>query len=178
MPKSAKVLPIIITCLLLGASGFSGVSGAEVSAQDEAQVSGDWRIVCDTAESARRCSMVQHLTLKESGDTVLQMVIGHIANQDRPVALITAPLGVNLPAGLDVVVDKGKAQHYAYEFCDSSGCRVAFPLDKATLRAYRRGRYAHVTIANRQRNKITVPVSLKGFSKGIERLRADAPSTP
>lgn len=146
--------------------------GVQAGAEEEAVQYGDWSGRCAQGDQGRVCNISQHLSLKESGEPLLRITIGRIPDQAQPVALLAVPLGVYLPDGVDIRVDEGKPKNYTYDYCDNSGCWLAYPLDQALLRAYKRGRYAKVSFANRQRDKITVPVSLKGFTKGIASLDA------
>ena len=66
-----------------------------------AKTFGDWKIRCNSATGApSKCQMFQNVVVKESGRTIMQMIVGYIDDVPSPLGVITLPLGVYLPMGL------------------------------------------------------------------------------
>ncbi len=57
-----------------------------------------------------------------------------------------------------------------YQFCDQSGCTAAAVITKEFLAALNKEIQAVVKYVNMERKAIGIPVSLIGFSKGIEKI--------
>ena len=137
-----------------------------------AQIFGDWRIHCNSATGApSKCQMFQNVIVKETGQPVLQMMVGYIRDVPSPVGVVTLPLGVYLPQGLTLQVDDGQTYEMAFEFCSAKGCRVRFSIDDALLSTFKDGSTAKFKSYNNMRKPVRIPVSLKGFTAAIGHLR-------
>ena len=115
--------------------------------------------------------MFQNVFVKETGQPILQMVIGYINDVPSPVGMVTLPLGVYLPQGLTLQVDKGQTYEMAFEICSAKGCRVRFSIDDALLGTFEGGTTAEITSYNTVRKPVRIPISLKGFTAAVGQLR-------
>lgn len=137
-----------------------------------AQKFADWRIRCNSATGApSKCQMYQNVVVAETGQPILQLVVGYIRDLPSPVGVITLPLGVYLPEGLTLQIDRGQTYEIAFEICKARGCRARFSIDDALLGTFKAGNTAKVTSFNSVRKPVRIPVSLQGFSAAIARLR-------
>ena len=137
-----------------------------------AKIFGDWRIRCNSATGApSKCQMFQNVVVKETGQPILQMVIAYINDVPSPVGVVTLPLGVYLPQGLTLQVDKGQTYEMAFEICSAKGCRVRFSIDDALLGTFKGGTTAEITSYNTMRKPVRIPISLKGFTAAVGQLR-------
>ena len=143
------------------------------SAQNpHAKIYGDWRIRCNSATGApSKCQMFQNVVVKETGQPILQMVVGYLADVPSPVGVITLPLGVYLPQGLTLQIDKGQTYEMAFEICSAKGCRVRFSIDDTLLGVLKGGSTAEITSYNAGRKPVRIPISLKGFTAAVGQLR-------
>ena len=132
------------------------------SANDPADPSkfGDWQVVCDDGG----CRLAQSIVTAETGAALLLV---RIFAGDPPTAILTAPLGVFLKTGLIVKVDRNRARAYAFEICDDLGCHAGVTLDADLVREFQRGLTAEITFFDGNQNKVSLPVSLVGFTDGF-----------
>ena len=131
----------------------------------------DWQLACEHSDRGQQvCHIAQQLSLKSNGETVLVVQVGYLPGGAQPVALLQVPLGVSLPPGLMLQVDAGKIYRWPYESCDAGGCAVTISLGDELVNALQAGKTAYVIMAERNRQGLRVPVSLKGFSAGLAAL--------
>ncbi len=160
------------TVTALVALGFTAPSFATPTATDGQQFK-DWVASCPKVEGSDevRCFIFQNLSIRESNQPVLSIRVGIVRGTEQPAALLTVPLGVFLPVGMEVRVDAGEPTRVAYQVCNQGGCIAALPLDEARIKAFKSGQKANVKFEDGRRQPVTVPVSLSGFTAGFEALR-------
>lgn len=158
----------LLACLLVG--GLFTASAHAVKTGDQFT---DWVVACEqpNEEIPELCHIFQNLTLKEEGVRVLHVQVGFIPDKAHPVAIFTLPLGVALPPGIRLKVDEHEPVNFPIEVCVQDGCRAGLELTPDRLNMMKRGNKANVTFANIQRQGLTVPVSLSGFTAGVNALR-------
>lgn len=164
--------------LLIVLFGSFSVQAAETRRDDF----GDWGFVCSKAEEAgsrESCNLFQTALLNagQDGDEsqpqrLLLTRIGYLGETERPLLLVTAPLGILLPQGISVTVGEGEPVRFAVQRCDAGGCLGFTAMTDELLEAFRKGSKAQVTFHDAQRRAINVPLSLKGFIKGMAELKA------
>lgn len=163
----------IRTCLFAFLIAAAGLSAAPAVGQNpHGKIFGDWRVRCNSAAGApSKCQMFQNVVVKETGQPVLQAVVGYIENVAPPVGVFTLPLGVYLPPGLTLQVDKGQTYEMAIEMCGRNGCRVRFSIDDALLGTFKAGSIAEVAFHSGNRKPVKIPLSLKGFTAALGQIR-------
>ena len=132
----------------------------------------DWTLRCGPVGATARptCYIYQDLLLKHDKQPLLHMAVGYLTSANRPMVLLTLPLGVSLPAGVSVRVDNGPAKRLRYERCEANGCLAPMALSDELLRSLKAGREARVAFFDGARREISVPVSLLGFTAGFNAL--------
>ena len=88
------------------------------------------------------------------------------------VAIVSTPLGVYLPTGLELKIDGRKPKRAAFETCNLSGCHAGFALAGTLLKALSSGNELVVTLKDTKATTVPVKVSLKGFAPGLRALAA------
>lgn len=147
---------------------------AAQSAVQEGQNFKDWKVQCDvvdTQSGEKRCHLFQNITLKDSGEIVMQIAIGYLPNDNNALALITLPLGIALEPGINVEIDKRPAKKAAFKRCEQAGCIVGFVVDKNLLAKFLAGSKLYVTYHDASNRPIEVPASLQGITAGLSALR-------
>jgi len=135
----------------------------------------DWTYECGGERlKDEECFIKQNIFSQESRMHLLR-VVGYLGPDDSLRLFLTTPLGIYLPAGIVFnIVRKGKGgEEYKtpIRVCKTGGCRAFIPLDKKQIWAMKMGSQVKVTyLDNNTRKKITVEVSLAGFTKGLEAL--------
>ncbi|MCZ7447869.1 invasion associated locus B family protein [Agrobacterium rhizogenes] len=146
----------------------------------EARRYGDWELVCKPqaeagAQKADRstCRLQQAQAVNGGKDIVF---LFNIARQGKQrVAIISTPLNVYLPAGLELKIDNGQTQRVIFETCNISGCHAGFALNGQLLAALRKGNVLAVGLKDTKATTIPLKVSLNGISAGIDALDAVSP---
>jgi invasion protein IalB len=163
---------LVFVALIAIASGLAASLSPAAAQNPHGKAFGDWRIRCNSATGApSKCQMVQNVIVKDSGRPILQSVIGFIDDAPNPIGVFVLPLGIYLPAGLTLQIDKGQIYEMSLEICGQKGCRVRFSIDDALLRTFKNGNVAEVGFQTGLQKPITVPLSLKGFTAAIGQLR-------
>ena len=145
-------------------TGVSNAAWAKAKAGDRI---GDWIIQCPKPAEGKQdtCHISQNLTYKKDGKQLLNMAIGELANTGKEVLIITLRLGIFLPAGTQIQVDKGEPKRYPIQWCLANGCHTYIELTDALLVMLKKGNEGKITFQDASRKSIVVPVSLKGFTK-------------
>lgn len=161
--------------LLLACAG-TGTFAVAAEGDGKAQRFGSWVAKCEAPQEGQQggCFILQELVLREGGQRVLQMAIGFVPGDEFPIAALSLPLGMSLPAGVVMEVPGARAMHFPVERCEPGGCRAGARLEPDFLRALGTAESMTVRFNDAKREPIQVAVSLKGFSAGLAALK-DAP---
>src|SRR4029077_21043206 len=81
-----------------------------------------------------------------------------------------APLGVLLPAGLGLTIDKADVGRAGFVRCLPRGCFAEVVMDDNLMKALRTGQSATFIIFQTPEEGIGFPLSLKGFGDGFDKL--------
>lgn len=159
--------------------GLAQSSQASTTAAPPAERFGDWFRRCqkNPADGRKLCVLLQEASSKKADkdkpQRIMSTVVGKFGTERRLGLLFTLPLGVRLPAGLVLKVDgSDDISRIPYQFCNRNGCRAAFLFDDKWLARFKAGLKASVTVRTQAGKEVTVPVSLKGFTKGISVIEA------
>jgi invasion protein IalB len=136
---------------------------------------GNWGKACEEGladakdkQGPEVCYIFQNVSNKDNGKLVMQMRIGMAPQNDKPVLIVTLPLGVLLPPGAAFVVEGHEKEPLKLPFlaCAPEGCTtVGQIIDDKLLKAMKKAEKAAVRVALLNRQVLTLPVSLKGFTR-------------
>ena len=84
--------------------------------------------------------------------------------------LLQLPHGLFNPAGVAMGIDGAKPETLAIQTCDAKGCYAGAPITPDKLTAMSKGSKLNVTFQNLKKQKIVVPVPLKGFAEAYKKL--------
>jgi len=179
MLRGMRILPVMLLATLA-----LQVQAAETRRENF----GDWGFICSKADSQENtqesCNLFQTALLNneqagggEAGDEgggqrVLLTRVGYLDGNENPVLLITAPLGILLPMKITVEVEGHETISIPVQRCDAGGCLAYVVMEKPFIDAFRKAPEAKVTFYDMQRRGVTIPLSLKGFTKGVGELVA------
>jgi invasion protein IalB len=181
------------TALFLASASFNAIaeeSKAEASAEPAAEAAAegtdesagltrpvekfeDWFKECEmiTDEKGGQielCQISQTLLDKETDQPMMKIAVGYVPDKEQPVAVITLPLGIFLPPGIELQIDgKGKVGRLPINTCLPSGCQAGVQLDEDFVARMKQGSQMTVTFGNPQGKGVAAPVSLKGFTAGL-----------
>jgi len=129
-----------------------------------------WSVNCYQQENSEKqnCLLMQTIVLKETNSRLMQIAI---AKQSKEAtARITIPLGVFIPNGVTLQVDKGEKNAYPLLHCDQQGCHTTIRLNSIMITGLKAGNQLTVTFSDMTQRSIGVPVSLLGFTAGLTAL--------
>jgi invasion protein IalB len=160
---AAQVVPILLT---LACSTPTLAQGVVKS------VHGDWQIRCDTPPGAQgeQCALIQSVTAEDRPNVGLTVIILRTADQKSRLLRVLAPLGVLLPSGLGLKIDQTDIGRAGFVRCLPNGCVAEVVMDDNLVNKLRSGQMATFIIFQTPEEGIGIPISLKGFSEGFERL--------
>lgn len=149
----------------------SAVGNQNTSQQVEATFD-DWSRICTNAESGEEvCQIVQSANQNESGRLVFQTAVGYVADNDRPIMYLTAPLGIFLPRGISIFVDEEEDGLTAtVQRCDANGCLAVLALEENWVDKLKKGGEAKLIFAASAQQNVSVPLSLTGFTDAFNSL--------
>jgi len=117
------------------------------------------------------CMVEQRAVITETGQLLILVTVRVPADTGKPVLTVRAPLSILLPADVTVDVDGQNAVKLDYQTCDNQGCYAFVPIDDGMLQAMFKGLKLNVTIQNLNKQQLTVPMSLVGFTEVYGRVR-------
>jgi invasion protein IalB len=132
----------------------------------------DWQIRCDTPPGAQseQCALMQSVVAEDRANVGLTVIVLKTADQKSRVLRVIAPLGVLLPAGLGLVIDKQDVGRAGFVRCLPRGCFAEVVMDDALMKQLRTGQTATFIIFQTPEEGIGFPLSLKGFGDGFDKL--------
>ena len=155
--------------------------GSTSSAQNvtvrDGQKFGYWVVSCqaDTEKGGRRCVLIQSVRVIEieRKHQLMSTSVGYFGKDRRLGVFFTLPLGLYLPAGVTFKVDgSDDIKRLPYQLCNRNGCRASFPLDDRWLALFKHGLKGTVTVRTLRDKDLAIPLSLKGFTKGVKAIGA------
>ena len=135
-------------------------------------VHGDWQIRCDTPPGAQgeQCALIQSVTAEDRPNVGLTVIVLKTADQKSKLMRVLAPLGVLLPSGLGLKINQADIGRAGFVRCLPNGCVAEVIMDDNLLKQLRTGQTATFIIFQTPEEGIGIPVSLKGFGDGFDKL--------
>lgn len=135
-------------------------------------ISGDWQIRCDTPPGAQseQCALIQSVTAEDRPNVGLTVIVLKTADQKNRLMRVLAPLGVLLPEGLGLKINQADIGRAGFVRCLPNGCVAEVVMDDNLLTKLRTGQTATFIIFQTPEEGIGIPVSLKGFADGFDKL--------
>jgi invasion protein IalB len=144
---------------------------------DSAAVFSDWKKRCEPApdKSTEVCFGFQKVSFSETKAQLLQAVVGYFRTDRRdPTLIVTIPLGAFLLPGLEIRTKSKKPIHSDFQYCFSNGCQAAIRLNGPILDLLKNEDEAEVVFLDAGHQRISVPLSLKGFPAVLDALKPHA----
>jgi invasion protein IalB len=135
-------------------------------------VFGDWQIRCDTPPGAQneQCALIQSVTAEDRPNVGLTVIVLKTADQKNRLMRVLAPLGVLLPSGLGLKINQNDIGRAGFVRCLPNGCVAEVIMDDNLIKQLRGGQTATFIIFQTPEEGIGIPVSLKGFGDGLDKL--------
>ncbi len=155
--------------LVLALAGLAAPRGAQ--AQDD-QTYGDWQMTCDAVPAGgEQCALVQRV---EDADRPGAWLAAYAFRPNdgggQTLLSVLVPLEVILIKGLGLKIDDGDLVTFDFIRCSLEGCLASIDLDETRIAALRGGSQALFVYYFDESQGVGFPVSLAGFSAGLDAL--------
>src|SRR5713226_5428817 len=155
------------------ADGVLGLMAGAAHAQGTVKsVHGDWQVRCDTPPGAQgeQCALIQSVTAEDRPNVGLTVIVLKTADQKFRLMRVLAPLGVLLPNGLGLRINSADVGKVSFVRCLPNGCVAEVVVNDDLMKQLRGGQSATFIIFQTPEEGIGIPVSLKGFGEGFDKL--------
>ncbi len=168
-PLHRRIGPILAAFVV---SLIALLPGAAIAQGVVKSVHGDWQIRCDTPPGAQgeQCALVQSVTAEDRPNVGLTVIVLKTADQKSRLLRVLAPLGVLLPSGLGLKIDNVDIGRAGFVRCLPNGCVAEVIMDDNLIAKLRTGTTATFIIFQTPEEGIGIPMSLKGFGEGYDKL--------
>ncbi|MDH3690831.1 MAG: invasion associated locus B family protein [Gammaproteobacteria bacterium] len=157
-------MTIALTSLALAARGDEADEISEQSFED-------WVVRCESTRSDLSCYLFQNVFLKDGDRRLAQLAVGYPDDRETAVALVTLPLGVLLTRGIVLSIDGAVSLTVYMQRCTETGCHGRVLLPDNLLQMFKDGRTATVQYERSDGRQLVVPISLSGFTAGLEAVQ-------
>ena len=158
---------VAASALVAGALASSACAQGTVKS-----VHGDWQVRCDTPPGAQgeQCALIQSVTAEDRPNVGLTVIVLKTADQKSRLMRVLAPLGVLLPSGLGLKIDKTDVGRAGFVRCLPNGCVAEVQMDENLMKQLRTVQAATFIIFQTPEEGIGIPMSMKGFGEGYDKL--------
>lgn len=163
---AALVLPTFLATAQAQKVKETGALAKPAAAKETA----GWSVRCNDAGQGLVCKATQSIALAKTRQLLLSVAVSKPAKGENAAILLQLPHGLFNPAGVTVGIDDGAAETLVIQTCDAKGCYAGAQLVPNKLAAMTKGTKLNVVFQNLKKQKITVPVPLKGFDAAFKKL--------
>ena len=132
----------------------------------------DWQIRCDTPPGAKaeQCALIQSVTAEDRANVGLTVIVLKTADKKSRLMRVVAPLGVLLPSGLGLKIDKADIGRAGFVRCLPNGCVAEVVMDDELIKqaAHRQDRDLHHLPDAGGRHRLSDEPA--GFGEGYDKL--------
>jgi invasion protein IalB len=136
-------------------------------------VHGDWQIRCDNPPGAptEQCALIQSVTAEDRPNIGVTVLVLKTPDPNVPQLMrVLVPLGVLVANKLGLRIDGADVGRIEFVRCLLNGCVAEFVIKDDLLNKLRTGQTATFIIFQTPEEGIGIPVSLKGFAEGFDKL--------
>ncbi len=129
-----------------------------------------WSVRCTNPGKGLTCKATQTIVLGKTRKLLLSISVSKPKEGKNAAMLLHLPHGLFNPAGVTMGIDGAKPETLVIQTCDAKGCYAGAPITREKLTAMTTGAKLNVTFQNLKKQKIVVPVPLKGFAQAYKKL--------
>ena len=129
-----------------------------------------WSVDCADTGQGLACKAVQTIVLAETRQLLLSVAVSKPEGDKGAAMLLHLPLGLFNPAGVTIGIDDAAPEAQQIQTCDNQGCYAGAALTPEKLAAMSKGTILKVAFEDLKKQKIVVPVPLKGFEAAFKKL--------
>ena len=133
---------------------------------------GAWETRCETPPGAQaeQCALVQSVVDEERPNITLVIIALKTADHKSRLMRVIAPLGVLIPPGLGLRVDREDLGRMNFVRCLPNGCVAEVFLDDKLIDKLKTGAKITFVLFETPEEGVGVPAPLDGFKPGFEAL--------
>jgi invasion protein IalB len=165
----------IKTALITATVLFLATLPLQLAAESEPKSFKDWGYKCESPQGSdsQLCFIFQRISSKEGDKRIADATIAYLPKVEKPVMIITLPLGVFLPAGIKMQVDEAKDDAVRAPFvqCIQDGCQARVQLENKMVTKMKGGKKMIVAFLTPQQKQLAFPISLSGFTAAMGSLK-------
>ena len=140
-------------------------------------VASSWGVNCQAQATDKKmvCSLSQSTVVAKSRQRFVTITIRKWSGKEAPtphLMVLQLPHGLALAAGATVQVDDKKANKLAMFTSDAQGVYARMGVTADLLKSMRKGKGMKINFVASTGRKFILPVSLKGFSAGFDKLKS------
>lgn len=159
----------IAAAILAYAPAYAQTSGTATGDRPK----NNWAVNCgagETADAPLVCQMVQNVTVTDTNQRLLSVVIRPQPEQANHVLTLALPHGVDFSKGVDLTIDENETLNLVVNTSTPQGAFANQPISDGLLAEFRAGSIAKITFYSVAGQAVSVPISLIGFSSAYEKL--------
>lgn len=166
-----RAVAVAVLALALSQSSQAAAQNVDPAAQTAPE--SNWITNCSSAsrQGVPECSVEQSIVKTDTLQIVVLFSVRIPADTRSPVMLIQVPLGLFLPAGVQMQTDEDPPMDLPVQTCDAAGCYVSGPVSADLLAQLRRGKTLRVSFQDLSRTRIDVSMPLARFSAAYDSVR-------
>ncbi len=159
-------------CFLAATFLAAGLAGPAQAQGVVKNTFGDWQLRCETPPGAQaeQCALVQNVAAEDRPNVTLVVIVLKTADQKSRLLRVVAPLGVLLPAGLQLKIDQTEIGRAGFVRCLTTGCVAEVVMEDTLVNQMKSGQTATFIVFQTPEEGIGIPVSLNGFAPGLDAL--------
>lgn len=128
------------------------------------------RCTSEARGSTVECAMEQSAVLANTGQLVTSVTVRVPSDSHQPLLMIQVPIGLYLPAGLYLQIDKNKPELLPLQTCDLKGCYAGTQISAELLASLKAGKQLAVIFKNMAKNDVTVKLTLDNFAETYKKI--------
>lgn len=136
---------------------------AAAAAPAAPEVNWAWRCGSATRTGPMECSLDQTVIKTDTRQIIALFRIRVPGDTREPVGFIQTPLGVFLPAGVELQIDQDQVIQLPIQMCDANGCYAGAPISAEVIGRLQSGKVLRIGFQNVSRETINVTMPLDGF---------------
>ncbi len=152
-------------------AGKKKPSNAWVKLCEEAKFRKDPKAEVET----KKICLTHHERLDgNTGLVLVSAAIRKVAGQKKERFMVMVPLGMAIPPGIQVKIDKEKPIELKYTICHAAGCTAEVEATKDLVAKMKKGKNMAVFSINMVGKPVVFPVPLAGFDKALDGAPVDS----
>lgn len=148
-------------------------AGAQQQPSEPASGKPGWSSKCvrETRKSPEECYVEELLYASNTAQPIASVAVKTSSDKANPTLLVRVPMGLFLPAGVNVQIDGGKLQPVPLQTCEAQACYGELQLSSTLISALTGGKQLSVIFQNLTKKEVKLPFPLEGFDTAYKNVQ-------